>query len=129
MITDDIGIWNDLGNIEVLPKLWLKLPITSTSANDTFRAYFQCSNWSNLRSYVLIRPRYSTQNSDQVGLPVRVYPSPIPVVFEIPILKELADRSIFFRDLEVYKVNRYKIKTVGISGDTQIVIRIEELWG
>lgn len=129
MITDDIGIWNNLGSIQTQIRTWVKIPTTSTSQNETFRAYFECDDWDKLRAYVLIRARYTTANTDQVCIPIRVFPSLVPVVFEIPMLREFADRSIYFRNLEVYKVNRRRPKLVGITLDVNLQIRIEELWG
>lgn len=127
--SDDIGVWNNLGTVQAQLKTWLKFPVTATGANATFRATFICSNWDKLSSYVLFRPRYQTANSDQVGTSIRIYPNQQPSIFEIPIPQDLQDRSIYFRDIEVYKVRYCRSRLVGITLDANLDIKLEELWG
>jgi hypothetical protein len=126
--TDDIGVWNDLGTVQAIKKQWIKLPLTATGANATVRASFICSDWSKLSSYVLIRPRYKTANSDQTGNAIRIYPAQTPVIFESPIPQDLQDRSVYFRDFEIYKVGRYR-RYIGITPDANLQVKLEELWG
>lgn len=127
--TDDIGVWNDLGMVQALKKLWVKFPITATGANATLRASFLCSDWSKLSSYILIRPRYTTSNSDATGEATRIYPATTPVIFEMPIPADFQERSVYFRDFEVYKVSRRRPRLVGITPDANLQVRLEELWG
>lgn len=128
-ITDDIGVWNNLGTVEAVKKQWIKFPVTATGANATIRASFICSDWNKLSSYILLRPRYQTANSDQTGNTVRIYPSPTPVLIEMPIPQDLQERSVYFRDFEVYKVSRRRPRYIGITPDANLQIKLEELWG
>lgn len=127
--TDDIGVWNNLGTVQAEKKQWLKFPLTATGANATIRASFFCSDWTKLSSYILIRPRYNTANSDQTGNAIRIYPQSTPVIFEVPIPQDLQDRSVYFRDFEVYKVSRRRQRYVGITPDANLQVKLEELWG
>ncbi|ULP73106.1 hypothetical protein BDGGKGIB_02759 [Nodularia sphaerocarpa UHCC 0038] len=127
-ITDDIGIWNDLGTVRAERREWHKLPNTSVGGNPTIRISFICSDWEALSSYILIRPLYKTANSEQVGQATRIFPRPIPEIVEIPIPNDLLARFINFRDFEVYKVGR-RLRTVGITPDANLDVRGEELWG
>ncbi|MBE9208837.1 hypothetical protein IQ244_20280 [Nostoc sp. LEGE 06077] len=127
--SDDIGVWNNLGTIRAEPKIWIKFPTTATGANATFRATFICSNWDKLSSYVLFRPKYQTANSDQIGTAIRIYPEQVSSIFEIPIPQDLQDRSVYFRDIEVYKVRWRRVRSVGITLDANLDIKLEELWG
>ncbi len=129
MITDDIGIWSSLGVIQPQRKQWLKLPVTATGGNNTFRLFCECSDWSKLAAYLLVRSRYTTSNTDQVGLPIRISPSPIPVIFELRMPEELLERSVYFRDLEIYRVNTARLNYMGTNINASLQIRIEELWG
>jgi hypothetical protein len=128
-ITDDIGIWNDLGTVQAEKKQWIKFPMTATGANATIRASFVCSDWTKLSSHILLRPRYKTANSDQTGSAVRIYPSQTPVVIEIPIPQDFQERSIYFRDFEVYKVSRRRARLVGVTPDAILQVKLQELWG
>lgn len=127
--SDDIGVWNNLGTIRAEPKTWIKFPTTATGANATFRAAFICSDWDKLSSYVLFRPHYQTANSDQIGTSIRIYPNQQPSIFELPIPQDLQDRSIYFRNIEVYKVRYRRTRLVGITLDANLDIKLEELWG
>jgi hypothetical protein len=127
--TDDIGVWNNLGTVQAEKKLWTKFPMTATGANATIRASFICSDWSKLSSYILLRPRYKTSNSDQTGNTVRIYPSQTPVIVEMPIPQDLQERSVYFRDFEVYKVSRRRTRYIGITPDAILQVKLEELWG
>ncbi|MBW4644759.1 MAG: hypothetical protein KME23_17650 [Goleter apudmare HA4340-LM2] len=127
--TDDIGVWNNLGTIQTVKKQWIKFPVTATGANSTLRASFICNDWNKLSSYVLIRPRYNTANSDQTGNAVRLYPATTPVIVELPIPLDLQERSVYFRDFEVYKVGRRRSRLVGVTPDANLQIKLEELWG
>ncbi|MBD2365182.1 hypothetical protein H6G36_29195 [Anabaena minutissima FACHB-250] len=127
--TDDIGVWNDLGVIVAQKKQWLKFPTTATGANATIRVSFLCSDWNKLSSYILIRPRYQTANSDQTGNAIRIYPATTPVLFESPIPSDLQERSVYFRDFEVYKVGYRRPRYIGITPDAILEVRLEELWG
>jgi hypothetical protein len=126
---DDIGVWNDLGTVQAEKKLWLKFPQTATGANATLRASFLCSDWNKLSSYILIRPRYTTANSDATGAAFRIYPATTPVIFEMLIPKDFQERSVYFRDFEVYKVSRRRTRLVGVTPDANLQVRLEELWG
>ncbi|QSJ17684.1 hypothetical protein JYQ62_02055 [Nostoc sp. UHCC 0702] len=127
--TDDIGVWNDLGTVQAVKKLWVKFPVTATGANATLRASFLCDNWTKFSSYILIRPRYSTANSDQTGEAVRIYPAATPVVFQSPIPADFQERSVYFRNFEVYKVGWRRTRLIGITPDANLQVRLEELWG
>ncbi|WGV25967.1 hypothetical protein [Halotia branconii] len=127
--TDDIGVWNDLGTVQAEKKLWVKFPTTATGANATLRASFLCSDWDKLSSYVLIRPRYTTASSDATGETAKIYPATIPVIIEMPIPADFQERSVYFRDFEVYKVSRRRTRLVGITPDANLQVRLEELWG
>lgn len=127
--TDDIGVWNNLGTVQAEKKLWVKFPQTATGANATLRASFLCSDWNKLSSYILIRPRYTTANSDATGETVRIYPATTPAVFEMPIPADFLERSVYFRDFEVYKVSRRRTRLVGVTSDAVLQVQLEELWG
>ncbi|MBG1267747.1 hypothetical protein [Nostoc sp. WHI] len=128
-MTDDIGVWNDLGTVQAEKKVWLKFPQTATGANATIRVSFQCSDWSKLSSYILIRPRYTTANSDATGASARIYPATTPVICEMHIPADFQERSVYFRNFEVYKVSRRRPRFVGITPDAILQVRLEELWG
>jgi hypothetical protein len=127
--TDDIGVWNNLGTIQAQKKLWVKFPTTATGANATLRASFLCSDWDKLSSYVLIRPRYTTANTDATGEATRIYPALTPVIIEMPIPSDFQERSIYFRHFEVYKVSYRRTRLVGVTPDANLQVRLEELWG
>jgi hypothetical protein len=126
--TDDIGVWQLLGTITPKQKEWLKFPTTATGANATLRATYICSDWSKLNSYLLIRPRYQTFNSNQVGQAIRIYPEPLGNLFEIPIPPDFLERSVYFRDFEVRKVLRWR-RRIGVTPDAILDVKLEELWG
>ncbi len=127
--TDDIGVWNNLGSVKPKYQEWLKFPITATGANTAIRVSCSCPSWDKLNSYILIRPRYSTANSDQVGQAVRIYPTEnTKNVVEIPIPIDFQDRSVYFRDFEVKKVLRWR-RRIGVTPDADLTITLEELWG
>jgi hypothetical protein len=127
--SDDIGVWNNLGTVRAEVKTWLKFPVTATGGNATFRATFTCSNWDNLSSNVLFRPRYVTAGTDSVGQSIRIYPNKEPSIFELPIPQDLQERNVYFRSIEVYKIRWRRTKLVGITIDANLDIKLEELWG
>lgn len=127
-ITDDIGVWNDLGTITPLHKQWLKFPNRATGANATLRITCFCSDWNKVNSWIWLRPRYQTSNSDQVGLSIRIYPKQEKQLVEIPIPVDLQERSVYFRDFEVYKNLRWR-RYIGYTPDVNWQIKLEELWG
>jgi hypothetical protein len=126
-ITDDIGVWNDLGTITATQN-WTKFPITATGANATLRLSFFCSDWSKLNSYLLIRPRYQTANSNQQGTALRLYLEQTSSILELPIPRDFQERSIYFRSFEVKKVLRWRRK-IGVTPDAILQVKLEELWG
>lgn len=127
--SDDIGVWNNLGSVQPTYRTWTKFPVTANGANATIRASFNSASWDKLNSYILIRPRYSTSNSDQVGQAVRIYPAQdIKNVVEIPIPLDFQERSVYFRDFEVKKVLRWR-RRIGVTPDADLTITLEELWG
>lgn len=126
---DDIALWNSLGAVNAVRYQWLKFPITATAGNATFRAYFDTNVFQKFQSYLLFRQRFTTESSDQVGLSIRVSVSPIPVIFDLKIPQELADRGIYRRDIEVYRVVTRRPKYSGIITDPQLTIILQELWG
>ncbi|OKH47298.1 hypothetical protein NIES2101_23965 [Calothrix sp. HK-06] len=127
-ITDDIGVWFNLGAINVTQN-WIKFPNTATGANATIRLSFNSPSWNKLNSYILIRPRYKTSNSDQVGQAQRVYPvQNLKIVLQVPIPEDFQERSIYFRDFEVKKVLRYR-RRIGYTPDAELNVTLEELWG
>lgn len=129
MNEDDIGLWNPLGSINVTRYKWLRFSTIATGGNTTFRAYFDATHFQRLPTYFLFRQRFITESSDQVGIPIRVSPSSIPVVFELKIPEELAERGVYHRHIEVYRVVTRRSKYVGLTTDMEIIVMLEELWG
>lgn len=126
--SDDIGVWNFLGIITPNYDVWTKFPTTATGANATLRATYICGDFSKIRSWCWLRPRYQTANTDQVGQAIRLYPSPNKQIIEVPIPQDFQDRSIYYRDFEVRKNSRY-IRYIGRNPDIIWQIQLEELWG
>lgn len=125
---DDIGIWNDLGTLTPGAENWVKFPVLATGANDTVRITFSSENFSKINSFVWLRPRYQTANSDQVGQAIRVYPKPEKQVLEVPISQDFRDRSIYFRAFEIKKQLKFR-RYVGTTLDINYMMKLEELWG
>jgi hypothetical protein len=125
---DDIGIWNDLGTLTPNATNWVKYPVVATGANDTIRITFSSSNFSKINSLVWLRPRYQTADSDQVGQAIRIYPKPEKQVVQVPIPQDFRDRSVYFRAFEIKKQLKYR-KYIGITPDTNYMMKLEELWG
>lgn len=126
--SDSIGQWRYLGYVLTIKRQWVKIPTAATGGNATFRASFLCSDWAKLSSYLLLRPRYQVSGSPQLGAAVRVYPAPLPSIFEIAIPQEIKERGIIEREIEVLKVGRFR-RGAGISPDANLEIRLDELWG
>ena len=127
-ITDDIGVWNNLGTVAPTTDKWLKFPTTATGANATLRVSYVCADWTKLNSYILIRPQYQTSNSLANGTAIRLYPENVSTIIELPIPQDLQDRSVYFRNFEVKKVLRWRRK-IGITPDSKLDVKLEELWG
>jgi hypothetical protein len=127
-ITDDIGVWNDLGTITPSCTDWIKFPNTATGANATLRATYFCSDFSKVKSWCWLRARYRTGDSDQVSQSIRLYPKADKQLIEFPIPQDLQDRSVYFRDFEVRKFLKLR-RSVGITPDIIWQIKLEELWG
>ena len=127
--SDAIGNWHSLGNLHPVERQWLKFPVTATGSNSTFRAVFLCDNWAKMSSYCLFRSRYTLQGTDQTAAEIkRVYPAATPVIFQLPIAQELLDRSIYLRDIEIYKTRFRRSRVVGVSPDSIIEVQLQELW-
>lgn len=127
-ITDDIGVWNDLGLVTPNRSNWVKFPITATGANATFRVSCLCSDWNKINSFAWLRARYQTSNSNQVSQSIRIYPHLDSQLIEFPIPQDLQDRSIYFRDFEVKKALKYR-RYIGLSPDINWQMKLEEIWG
>lgn len=127
-ITDDIGVWNDLGTLDPVIYEWTKFPVTAVGGNATIRASFFCSEWNKINNWCLLRAKYTTAQTAQVSPAIRVYPSQIPRILEFPIPQDLMDRNIFFRDFEVIRKTRY-IRYIGRLPGANWQIKLEELWG
>lgn len=127
--SDSIGNWRSLGNLHPIERQWKKFPLTATGGNATFRAIFLCDNWNKVSSYCLFRARYTIEGSDQVsGETKRIYPTITPTIFQLPIPQELLDRSIYLRDIEIYKNRFRRARVIGISPDEIIEVQLQELW-
>lgn len=129
--SDDIGVWNDLGS--VVPSLydWLKFPTISNGAHNTFRLKITCPQPQKINSYILLRSRFTTANSDQVEEAKRIYPkshTQEKLLFRIPLNQELMDRTIYLRSIEIKKVY-VRTKYLGITTDVDYSVYLEELWG
>lgn len=128
-ITDDIGVWNDLGTLQPTTlNEWVKFPSTAVGGNATLRVTFFCTDFSKVRSSCWFRPNYKTANTDQVGRAIRLYPKPERILLDIPVPEELQERSVFFRDFQLLKTLRLR-KRPGITPDIPWSIKLEELWG
>ncbi len=127
-IQDDIGIWNDLGSVSPISTNWIKFPVVATGANDTLRITFSSQDFSKITSFVWLRPRYQTADSDQVGKAIRIYPSAEKQIVELPIPQDFRDRSVYFRAFEIKKQLKYR-KYIGTTPDISYLMKLEELWG
>lgn len=125
---DDIGIWNDLGTVTPNHTTWSKFPNTATGANATLRIICICSDWSKVNSFVWLRARYQTSDSNQVSQSVRIYPHQDNQIIQFPIPQDLQDRSVYFRDFEIKKNLRWR-KYIGLTPDITWQMKLEELWG
>lgn len=125
---DDIGIWNDLSSVVPSSKFWTKFPIVATGANDTIRIRFESQDFSKIKSFIWLRSRYQTANSDQVSQAIRIYPQQEKQIIQIPIPQDLQDRSVYFRAFEIKKQLRYR-RYIGTASDINYLVFCEELWG
>lgn len=125
---DDVGIWNELGSVVPDSKDWLKFPIVATGANATIRVWFESQDFEKVKSFIWLRSRYQTSNSDQVSQSIRVYPQTGKQIIQVPIPQDLQDRSIYFRAFEIKKQLRYR-KYIGTTNDVDYLVYSEELWG
>lgn len=128
--TDEIGVWNRLGVINPSLDTWLKFPIISSSSYSTFRLQVNCEQPQKINSYILIRSRFTTASTNQVEQATRIYPrshAQEKLIFQLPLNKELFDRSIFMRYIEIRKVY-IRQKYIGITSDTVYTIELDELW-
>lgn len=126
--TDDIGVWNNLGTLTPVPDQWIKFPVISNGANALFRVTFFALNFAKVRSYLLLRESYSTAQTSQVTEARRVYVRQEQQLLEIPVPKDLFDRTIYLRYLEAKKVY-FRPRGLGITYDLDWQVKLEEIWG
>ncbi len=127
-ITDDIGVWNNLGTITPTSSNWIKFPNTATGANATLRVTYFCDDFSKVKSWCYLRARYQTADSNQVSQSIRLYPKTDKQLIQFPIPQDLQDRSVYFRDFEIKKFLKVR-RSVGTTKDIIWQIQLEELWG
>lgn len=124
-ITDDIGVWNDLGVVSPGTDQWLKFPVTAVGSNSTLRLTFFCNNFPAVKSRLMLRPNYTTASTGDTGKVIWIRPESNRQIIEVPIPKDLFDRSVYFRDFEAKKYlrfNRY------VTYDYDWSVKLEELW-
>lgn len=126
-INDELGVWNQLGQVTPIVGTWSKFPVISNGANRTFRATFFCVNFAKIHSFAYIRSEFFTANTSQVVPAIRLYPKQETFIFELPIPKDLLDRNIYLRHIEVMKVFR-RTKPIGFTSDIDWTIKLEEIW-
>lgn len=130
LIQDDLGVWNQLGQVQVVHDQWVKFPVISNAGNSTFRVKLICVDPSYIRSYCYIRSRYSTANTDQPTQAIRIYPGSHPdekFLIDLPINRELFDRTIYLRSIEIKKIIKPR-RYLGVIPDIDYSISLEELW-
>lgn len=124
--SDDLSIWNDLGTIEPIYNQWVVFPVQSNGGNAVFRVRWICVDFDQIRSYVWVRSRFQTQQSNQVTQAIRLYPKSDDQIFEMPIPQDLLDRGIRLRSVEVKKYIQ-SLRYVGIVPDIAYSMRLEEI--
>jgi hypothetical protein len=125
-ITDDFGVWNDLGTIQPVVGNWIALPETAVGGLDLLRFSFIYPSSADINSYILIRSIYKTGSNALFSKAIKAYPSQDTTILDIPIPKDLKDRDIYFRDIEIRKyIYGYKY----LVPDYQWQVKVEELWG
>lgn len=128
-VTDDTGIWNQLGGIIPLHDQWIVFPELAVAANATFRVQINCSDFSKINSFCYIRSRYMTQSTNQETLAIRIYPRGHPngkFLLDLPPNGDLLARGVYSRSIEIKKVIRWR-KWYGIVPDINYSISLEEL--
>jgi|SRR6476469_265178 len=126
-IQDEVGVWNQLGELTPIPAQWSKFPVISNGMNGVFRATFFCESFPRIHSYALVRAEFFTARTSQFTQPIRVYPRPEIQIFEMPIPRDLLDRNIYLRHIEVMKIFRHS-KYIGVTSDIQWRFKLEEIW-
>ena len=124
---DDVAVWKNLGTITPEFLTWKKFQETSTGGNSVFRVKFTCSDFSKVRSFIWLRPRFQTAQTNQVERATRVYPKPDDMILEFPVPKDLFDRNLYFRDFEIIKGRSYSGR--GIITEPIYQVQLEEIWG
>ncbi len=120
---DDIGLWENLGELRPVPNQWLKFQRVATEGNAAFRLKF--SGDFGKSNYLWLRARYETAQTVQTGRIYRIYPTEEPQLIEYPHPKDFELRNVFFRSFEVQKKVRARLhRTTNIGNYT---IRMEEL--
>jgi hypothetical protein len=125
-ITDNFGIWNNLGTITPVISAWTKFPNMATGGLDIIRASFIYNESLDINSYIWLRSRFVAENNEVVTQSRKVYPTMDYVILELLIPSEFKQRGNYFRYFELKKViygNRY------IAPDQKWRIKLEELWG
>lgn len=126
-VTDDFGVWNQLGIIVPQWNEWVKFPVISNGANSVFRATAIWPNFDEVRGWVWVRSNYGTSSGEIVSQAIRYYPKPEPQILDLPIPKDLFDRSIYLRHIEVKKLLR--LRKLGRTPEVNWQMKLEELWG
>lgn len=129
-ISDDLGVWNQLGSLQPILQDWLEFPVVSDGAKNTFRLEVVSLDPENINSYLLIRSRFQSSLTNQVEQSIRIYPKSHleeKLLFQLPLNRDLFENSVFTRKIEVRKVY-IRTRYLGITMDTNYTIRLEELW-
>ncbi|UYD38978.1 hypothetical protein [Tolypothrix sp. PCC 7601] len=125
-ISDEFGIWRNLGLLSPQDRIWLQFPEQSTSTDSLLRISCFSDYFNRINSYGLIRAKYQLSNTVVFSLETRFFPRADKQLIEIPIPKILITRNIYARYFEVMKIIRYR-RRVGITNNILWDIKLEEL--
>ena len=122
---DNLGEWHDLGTEQPLHDVFVPFGIQTIKNLKLFRFTFNCSDFKKINSYILVRARYLTNQSNIVGRAIRVYPQEDRTLIDLPIPESLENDSTYTRLIEIKKYCK-RLRYVGLIADIDYSVKVEE---